>query len=54
MSEPEEIRERLGRRLDLILGAGHCGIVPSTVLDLTGDAPVVLRVGSGPVEPLGL
>jgi tRNA threonylcarbamoyl adenosine modification protein (Sua5/YciO/YrdC/YwlC family) len=54
MSEPEDIRDRLGKRLDLIVDAGHCGIVPSTVLDLTGDAPVVLRLGSGPVEPLGL
>jgi len=54
LSEAEEIRDRLGKRLDLVLDAGHCGIVPSTVLDLTGDAPVVLRVGSGPVEPLGL
>lgn len=54
MSEPEDIRDRLGKRLDLILDAGHCGIVPSTVLDLTGDAPVVLRVGSGPVGALGL
>jgi tRNA threonylcarbamoyl adenosine modification protein (Sua5/YciO/YrdC/YwlC family) len=54
LSEPEDIRDRLGKRLDLILDAGHCGIVPSTVLDLTGDSPVVLRIGSGPVEPLGL
>jgi tRNA threonylcarbamoyl adenosine modification protein (Sua5/YciO/YrdC/YwlC family) len=54
LSEADEIRERLGGRLDLVLDAGHCGVVPSTVLDLTGDTPVVLRMGSGPVEPLGL
>jgi tRNA threonylcarbamoyl adenosine modification protein (Sua5/YciO/YrdC/YwlC family) len=54
MSEAGEIRARLEKQLDLILDAGHCGIVPSTVLDLTGDAPVVLRMGSGPVETLGL
>ncbi|MBS0336058.1 MAG: threonylcarbamoyl-AMP synthase [Proteobacteria bacterium] len=54
MSEAGEIRARLEKRLDLILDAGHCGIVPSTVLDLTGEAPVVLRMGSGPVETLGL
>ena len=34
--------------------SGHCGIVPSTVLDLTGDTPVVLREGSGSLEALGL
>ncbi len=54
MSEGEDIRGRLGGQLDLVLDSGHCGIVPSTVLDLTGDTPVVLRVGGGPVEALGL
>ncbi|MEO8204229.1 MAG: L-threonylcarbamoyladenylate synthase [Betaproteobacteria bacterium] len=54
LSVGSEIRERLEHELDLILDAGHCGIVPSTVLDLTGEAPVVLRQGSGPVEVLGL
>ena len=54
LSEGADIRARLEKQLDLILDAGHCGIVPSTVVDLTGDAPVVLRIGSGPVEALGL
>jgi tRNA threonylcarbamoyl adenosine modification protein (Sua5/YciO/YrdC/YwlC family) len=54
MSEGDEIRTRLERQLDLVVDAGHCGIVPSTVIDLTSDVPVVMRVGSGPVEALGL
>jgi tRNA threonylcarbamoyl adenosine modification protein (Sua5/YciO/YrdC/YwlC family) len=54
MSEGADIRPRLEHELDLILEAGHCGIVPSTVIDLTGDTPLVLRVGSGDVEALGL
>lgn len=54
ISEGSDIRSRLEHQLDLILDAGHCGIVPSTVLDLTGDAPVVLREGGGSLEPLGL
>lgn len=54
MSEGSEIRTRLEHQLDLVVDAGHCGILPSTVIDLTGDAPVVMRVGSGPVEALGL
>ncbi len=54
MSEGVDIRARLEHQLDLILDAGHCGIVPSTVLDLTGGTPVVLRAGSGPVDVLGL
>ena len=54
VSEGSDIRARLEHQLDLILDAGHCGIVPSTVLDLTGDAPVVLREGGGSLEALGL
>ena len=54
LSEAADIRERFEKELDLILGAGHCGIVPSTVVDLTGEAPVVLRIGTGSLEALGL
>lgn len=54
ISEGSDIRARLERQLDLILDAGHCGIVPSTVLDLTGDTPIVLREGGGSLESLGL
>ncbi len=53
-SEGNEIRERLEHQLDLVVDSGHCGIMPSTVIDLTSDVPVVIRVGSGPVEALGL
>lgn len=54
LSEAGDIRARFEKHLDLILDGGHCGIVPSTVVDLTGDTAVVLRVGSGSVEALGL
>lgn len=54
ISEGDDIRPRLEHQLDLILDAGHCGIVPSTVLDLTADTPVVLREGGGSLEVLGL
>lgn len=54
LSEGEDIRARLERQLDLILDAGHCGIEPSTVIDLSGEAPAVLRVGAGDIEVLGL
>ena len=32
-------------QVDLVIDAGPCGIVPTTVVDLTGDAPVITRVG---------
>ena len=54
LSEGDEIRTRLERQLDLIIDAGHCGIEPSTVIDLSGKEPVVLRLGGGPVASLGI
>lgn len=54
LSEGEDIRVRLQHQLELIVDAGHCGIEPSTVIDLSGETPVVLRVGAGDLETLGL
>ena len=54
LSDAGEIRERLERDLDLILDAGQCGIEPTTVIDLTGDLPQVLRQGRGRLDTLGL
>ena len=53
LNDPLEIRERLEKRVELIIDAGPCGIVPTTVVDLTGDAPVIARVGKGSVAPFG-
>lgn len=53
LTDVQEIRERLERRVDLILDGGPCGIVPTTVVDLTGPAPVVTRAGKGSLEPFG-
>jgi tRNA threonylcarbamoyl adenosine modification protein (Sua5/YciO/YrdC/YwlC family) len=50
----DDIRERLARQLDLIIDAGACGLEPTTVVDLTGGAPELLRAGCGPLAPLGL
>jgi tRNA threonylcarbamoyl adenosine modification protein (Sua5/YciO/YrdC/YwlC family) len=47
LNDPDEIRERLERRVELVVDAGPCGIVPTTVVDLTGDTPVITRVGKG-------
>jgi tRNA threonylcarbamoyl adenosine modification protein (Sua5/YciO/YrdC/YwlC family) len=51
LSDADEIRERLERQIELVIDAGSCGVEPSTVLDLTGDAPVVLRKGRGSLAP---
>ena len=47
LTEPWEIRERLDRQVDLVIDGGACGLTPTTVVDLTSDAPVVLRYGKG-------
>ncbi len=49
-----EIRERLEHLLDLVLDGGACGIEPSTVIDLTGAAPQLIRAGRGDLAPFGL
>ena len=54
LNDAEEIRERLEHSIDVILDAGSCGIVPTTVVDLTGDIPVITRAGKGDVAPFGL
>jgi len=54
LSDAQQIRERLGRRLDLIIDAGPCDTQPSTVLDLTGGEPQVLRKGKGPLAPFAV
>ena len=54
LNDAEEIRERLERRIDLIIDGGPCGIEPTTVVDLTGDAPVITRMGKGAAEPFGI
>ena len=42
-----QIRERLDNVLDAIIDGGHCGIEPTTVVDLAVSPPVVLRQGRG-------
>jgi tRNA threonylcarbamoyl adenosine modification protein (Sua5/YciO/YrdC/YwlC family) len=49
LNDVAEIRHRLEHAVDLVIDAGSCGIEPTTVVDLTGDAPQVLRRGKGEV-----
>jgi tRNA threonylcarbamoyl adenosine modification protein (Sua5/YciO/YrdC/YwlC family) len=47
LSEPDEIRERLDGQVDLIIDGGACSIEATSVIDLLGDEPVLLRQGKG-------
>jgi tRNA threonylcarbamoyl adenosine modification protein (Sua5/YciO/YrdC/YwlC family) len=53
LNDADEIRARLDRRIDLVLDAGPCGLEPSTVVDLTGETPTVIRKGKGPTAGYG-
>ncbi|MBX3665487.1 MAG: threonylcarbamoyl-AMP synthase [Burkholderiales bacterium] len=53
-TDAAEIRERLEHQVELVLDGGSCGTEPSTVVDLTGEAPRLLRAGKGALAPLGL
>lgn len=50
MTEPEDIQEALQKKVDLFIDSGHCGLEPTSVIDLTHDVPVVLREGKGDVQ----
>ena len=54
MAEGEEVRARLEREVDLVIDAGPCGTEPSTVIDLSGDTPRVLREGKGSLAPFAV
>jgi tRNA threonylcarbamoyl adenosine modification protein (Sua5/YciO/YrdC/YwlC family) len=51
MTDPLDIREALERQVDLIIDGGPGDIHPSTVVDMTGDVPEVVRVGKGDTAP---
>ena len=54
LADADEIRDRLEHELELVIDAGSCGREPSTVIDLTGDTPRVLREGKGSLAPFAV
>jgi len=50
LTDAEEIRDRLARQVDLVIDGGHCGVEPTSVLDLSGEEIVVVRRGKGDVS----
>ena len=50
LHEADEILERLARRVDAVVDAGGQPFAATTVVDLTGDTPLVTRVGCGPID----
>lgn len=51
LAEPFEIEQYLKNRVDVIIDGGRVFPDPSSIIDLTGDYPVILREGKGDVTP---
>jgi tRNA A37 threonylcarbamoyladenosine synthetase subunit TsaC/SUA5/YrdC len=54
LNDPEEIRERLQSTIDLVIDAGPCAAVPTTVVDLSSEPAMIVRRGGGDPARLGL
>ncbi|MFZ6686528.1 L-threonylcarbamoyladenylate synthase [Undibacterium sp. SXout11W] len=54
ITDPEIIRERLEKQIDLIIDGGPCSLTPTTVIDMTEDVPELIRQGRGDVSLFGL
>jgi tRNA threonylcarbamoyl adenosine modification protein (Sua5/YciO/YrdC/YwlC family) len=50
ISDPDDAMKRLSKRVELVIDAGAQGFEPTTVIDMTGDEPQVVRVGKGPID----
>ena len=48
--DTEDLFDAVHRHVDLFVDAGYCPLEPTTLLDLTGDRPRVLRQGQGVVD----
>jgi tRNA threonylcarbamoyl adenosine modification protein (Sua5/YciO/YrdC/YwlC family) len=47
LNDPEDIREQLQKQIDLVIDGGSCSLMPTTVVDLSGDTLRILREGRG-------
>jgi tRNA threonylcarbamoyl adenosine modification protein (Sua5/YciO/YrdC/YwlC family) len=54
LNNAEDIRDRLEKLIDLIIDGGACAMEPTTVIDLTGAEPVLVRQGRGDAAAFGL
>lgn len=50
-TDAKEIYDKLEHSVDLVLDGGNCGLVPTSVIDLSGDRAIVVREGRGDLRP---
>ena len=54
MNDPHQIRDHFQKLIQAVVDAGACAMQPTTVVDLSGAAPVLVRQGRGNAGLLGL
>ena len=54
LNDAHEIRDRYEHQVGAVIDAGACALEPTTVVDLTGGDPVIIRQGRGDIAALGL
>ena len=54
LTDPDDVRERLAKLVDLVIDGGACSLEPTTVIDMTGSEPTLRRQGRGDASAFGL
>ena len=54
LTDPDDVRERLEKQVELVIDGGACSFEPTTVIDMTGAQPELRRQGRGDVSAFGL
>ena len=54
LTDAEEILDRIGKQVDLVVECGYCGAEATTVIDLSSGTPELVRAGLGDLTPFGL
>lgn len=54
LNDPYTIRDLLERQVDLVVDGGYGDVDTTTVIDLSGETPVLVRAGKGDIQPFGL
>jgi tRNA threonylcarbamoyl adenosine modification protein (Sua5/YciO/YrdC/YwlC family) len=53
LTDAREIHARLGTEVAVVLDGGNCGLEPTSVIDLAGGAPLIVRAGKGDLARFG-
>lgn len=54
LTDPELVRARLEKQIDLVIDGGACSLIPTTVIDMTQEMPELIRLGRGDAALFGL